>query len=366
MTGPAPTALRHDANGTSGTQAATVSLVILAILGVVAALYLGRGLFIPIALALFLNALLRPFIRYLQKYRISAPLGAAIVVLGLLGVVVGTGIVLAKPAQNWMVSAPEKLNDAQTRLRVLYRPFQKVSAAAANLSSTTTAPPGTRATTTVTLAPTTPAFVTRLFGTMATVILGGVTVLLLLYLLLAAGGTFLVRLMGIIPTRANKRAAAHIAAEVETAVAQYLAVSTMLYIIEAVLVGLACWALGMPSPLLWAALTLTLEFIPYIGGAVLVVILTVGALASFDSVGRAVMVPISYLVISAVQNNLASPILYGNRLKLNPVAVLIAVLFWGFLWGAIGAILAVPIVAAIKILCDHIDALNSLGKFLEA
>ena len=109
-----------------------------------------------------------------------------------------------------------------------------------------------------------------------------------------------------------------------------------------------------------------MEFIPYIGGAVLVAILTIGALASFDSVGRAVLVPISYLVISAVQNNLASPILYGNRLKLNPVAVLIAVLFWGFLWGAIGAILAVPIVAAIKILCDHIDALSSLGKFLEA
>jgi predicted PurR-regulated permease PerM len=365
MTGPAPTALRHDTNDTSGMQAATVSLVILAILGVVAALYLGRGLFIPIALALFLNALLRPFIRYLQKYRISAPVGAAIVVLGLLGVVVGTGILLAKPVQNWMVNAPDRLNDAQVRLRALYKPFQKVSAAAANLGSTTTAPPGTRATTTVTLAPTT-AFVTRMFGTTANAILGGVTVLLLLYLLLAAGGTFLVRLMGIIPARANKRAAAHIAAEVESAVAQYLAVSTMLYIIEAVLVGLACWALGMPSPLLWAALTLMLEFIPYIGGAVLVVILTIGALASFDSVGHAVLVPISYLVISAVQNNLASPILYGNRLKLNPVAVMIAVLFWGFLWGAIGAILSVPIVAAIKILCDHIDALSSLGKFLEA
>lgn len=364
MTTSVPSTIHPEANGTSRQQAATVSLVVLAILGVVAALYVGRGLFIPIALALFLNTLLRPFIRYLEKYRVPAPVGAAIVVLGLLGVVVGTGMVLAKPAQAWMINAPERLNDAQVRLRALYKPFQKVSAAAANLSNTTSAPQGTR--TTVTLAPTTPAFVTRLFGTTASVLMGGATILLLLYLLLAAGGTFLVRLTGIIPTRANKRAAAHIAAEVETAVAQYLAVSTMLYIIEAGLVGLACWALGMPSPLLWAALTLMLEFIPYIGGAVLVVILTIGALASFDSVGRAVLVPISYLVISAVQNNLASPILYGNRLKLNPVAVLIAVLFWGFLWGAIGAILAVPIVAAIKILCDHIDALSSLGKFLEA
>ena len=78
------------------------------------------------------------------------------------------------------------------------------------------------------------------------------------------------------------------------------------------------------------------------------------------------MVALSYLIISAVQNNLASPILYGSRLKLNPVAVLIAVPFWGFLWGAVGAILAVPILAALKILCDHIEALGAMGKFLEA
>jgi predicted PurR-regulated permease PerM len=140
----------------------------------------------------------------------------------------------------------------------------------------------------------------------------------------------------------------------------------VLYLVEAVLVGVACWALGMPSPMLWAILTLLLEFIPYIGGAVLFVLLSIGALASFDSVGHAVLVPLSYLIISALQNNVASPILYGNRLKLNAVAVLMAVLFWGFLWGAVGALLAVPILAAIKILCDHIEALGKLGKFLEA
>ena len=364
MTTSIPSTPNRKADRGTLAQVGTVSLVILASLAAVAALYLGRGLFIPIALALFLNTLLRPVIRTLETHRIPAPVGAALVVLGLVGAVVGTGMVLAKPAQSWMTHAPERLHDAQAKLRALYKPFQKVSAAAADLSNATAAAPGAR--TTVTIAPGTPEFITGLFGTTASVIIGGVTVLLLLYLLLAAGGTFLVRLTGIIPTRANKRAAAHIAAEVETAVAQYLGVSTILYIIEAALVGLACWALGMPSPLLWAVLTLALEFIPYIGGAVLVVILTIGALASFDSVGRAIMVPLSYLIISAVQNNLASPILYGSRLKLNPVAVLIAVLFWGFLWGAVGAILAVPILAALKILCDHIQILGALGKFLEA
>jgi predicted PurR-regulated permease PerM len=350
-------------SGSDRLQAAAVALVILATLGVITALYLGRELFVPIALALFLNALLRPLVRRLQIHRIPPPVSAAVVVLALLGMVVGSVMVISKPAEAWMVNAPTRLHDAQVRLRALVKPFQKVSAAAADLGNAAAPVGGSR---TVTIAPATPEFITRLFGTTANVIIGGVTVTLLLYLLLASGGTFLERLMGVIPTRANRRAAALIATEVESAVAQYLAMSTLLYIVEAALVGLACWALGMPSPVLWAALTLVLEFIPYIGGAVLVVILTIGAVASFDSVGRAMLVPLSYLIISAVQNNLASPILYGNRLKLNPVAVLIAVLFWGFLWGAVGALLAVPIVATIRILCDHIDALGPFGKFLEA
>lgn len=363
MTSPRPNSGTSPGRGPSRAQAATVSLVIVAILGVLAALYLGRELFIPIALALFLNTVLRPLVRFLEQYRIPAAVSAAVIVLGLVGAVVGTGMVLATPAQKWLVHAPERLHDAQARLRALYQPFQKVTAAAADLGNATALPQTSR---TVALAPTTPAFVTRIFGTTASVMFGGVTVLLLLYLLLAAGGTFLVRLTGILPARADKRAAAHIAAQVESAVAQYLAISTVLYAIEAILVGLACWALGMPSPMLWGVLTLVLEFIPYVGGAILVSILTISALASFDSVSHAILVPIAYLIISAVQNNLASPILYGNRLKLNPVAVLLAVLFWGFLWGPVGAMLAVPILAAGKILCDHVEALGSLGKFLAA
>jgi predicted PurR-regulated permease PerM len=126
------------------------------------------------------------------------------------------------------------------------------------------------------------------------------------------------------------------------------------------------WALGMPAPALWAVLAFGLEFIPYVGGAVLVTLLSISAIATFDSFGHAILVPVAYLIISLLQNNVASPIFYGNRLKLNAVAVLIAVLFWGFVWGAVGAFLAVPLLAATKVLCDHLESLGPLGKFLEA
>ncbi|HEY7118276.1 MAG TPA: AI-2E family transporter, partial [Tepidisphaeraceae bacterium] len=88
------------------------------------------------------------------------------------------------------------------------------------------------------------------------------------------------------------------------------------------------------------------------------------AFATFDSMGHILAVPGSYLVITTLQNNVVSPYAYGQHLKLNPVAVLIGVLLWWFLWGTPGAFLAVPIIATVKIIADHTDTLKPVGEFL--
>jgi predicted PurR-regulated permease PerM len=124
------------------------------------------------------------------------------------------------------------------------------------------------------------------------------------------------------------------------------------------------WWIGMPSPLLWALFTFLAEFVPYLGAALVIALLSITALATFDSIGHVLLVPASYLIVSTLQNNLVSPIAYGNRLRLNPVAVLIGVIFWWFIWGILGAFLAVPILAMIKVFCDHQPNLKSIGEFL--
>jgi predicted PurR-regulated permease PerM len=342
----------------------TVALAILATLGVIGTLFIGRAFFVPIALALFFTTLLRPVVRRMEAFRVPAPVAAALVVIGLMASLVGGGVLLSHPARTWIADAPDNLNAAQKRLRAIWKPFQQVTAAAADLGNATN--PSSASARTVTVAPPQSHLIESLFGTTEGVIAGGIEVVLLLYLLLAAGGVFLVTLVGVIPARVDKRTAVHIAAEVEAAVSRYLATTTMINLVQGIIVGLAMWALGMPAPSLWAVLTIGLEFIPYLGGALLVALLSISALTTFDTLGHAVLIPISYLIISLLQNNVASPLLYGNRLKLNGVAVLIAVLFWGFAWGVVGAFLAVPLLAAVKILCDHIESLGPLGKFLEA
>jgi predicted PurR-regulated permease PerM len=124
------------------------------------------------------------------------------------------------------------------------------------------------------------------------------------------------------------------------------------------------WLIGMPNPMLWGVLTFGFEFIPYLGGAVMVGLLTIVAFTTFDSLGHTLAAPGAYLAITTIQNNLVSPLVYGNRLRLNPAAVLISVLFWWTLWGVVGAFIAVPVIAAVKILGDHVPRLRTLGELL--
>jgi predicted PurR-regulated permease PerM len=111
-------------------------------------------------------------------------------------------------------------------------------------------------------------------------------------------------------------------------------------------------------------MTVLLEFVPYLGGAFMVLVLSLVGLATFDAVGHALLAPGAYLLITTLQNNLVSPILYGRRLKLNPVAVLASVMVWWFLWGVPGAFLAVPIIATAKVLADRVEGLHAIGEFL--
>jgi len=107
-----------------------------------------------------------------------------------------------------------------------------------------------------------------------------------------------------------------------------------------------------------------LNFIPYVGGLVNTVILALAAFLTFEDTSQALMVPIVFTVINILEGNLITPWILGRRMRLNTVAVFVGLVFWWYLWGIPGAILAVPIMATIKIACDHIAALAPIGEFL--
>ena len=338
--------------------------MILTTLAVIGALYVGRAFFIPIALALLLDALLRPLVRGLERLHVSTVVGATLVSLGLLGALVVGGALLVNPVRAWVSQLPASFEAAGRKLAPARQSLEQVSHATQALGEPSSAPSGTPAPPAAPAQPAVPPFLVQLFGTTAALVAGLAAVLLLLYLLLAAGDLFLRKLVEVLPLFRDKRTAVAVTEQVQQAVTQYIVTTLMINTGQGVMVGLALWGLGMNSPWLWGGLTVLLEFIPYLGATGMIILLSAAAFSQFDSLGHILLVPGTYLVITTLQNNLISPLVYGQRLKLNPVAVLVGVLFWWLLWGVAGAFLAVPFFATLKILADHIESLTPLATFL--
>jgi predicted PurR-regulated permease PerM len=353
------------APATRGERVRTAALVTVATVAVAFALYFGREVFIPIALAVVFMALLRPVVRALERLRLPTPLAALIVVLAALGVLVGAGFGVVAPVQSWSHQGPSVVKKAEERLKRLVHSVDPVakaiggatggSSAGASSGSGQGGQPSS---------PAVPSVAGKVFGMTAGILSAFVEVLLLVWFLLASGDLFLRKLVDVLPLMREKKRAVEIVRETEAVVSRYLFVSLLINIGQGAAVAAAMWLIGMPTPILWGMMTVLLEFVPYLGGALMVLLLTLIGLATFDTPGHALLAPGAYLLITTLQNNLVSPILYGRRLKLNPVAVLVAVMVWWFLWGVAGAFLAVPIIAAAKVLADRIDPLHPLGEFL--
>ncbi|HEX6750200.1 MAG TPA: AI-2E family transporter [Longimicrobium sp.] len=363
---PAPGARRR-----RGDAVRTVATVVIAVVAVAFALYFGREVFIPIALSLVFMALLRPVVRALEKLRIPTALAALVVVLGSLALLAGAGFAVAAPVQSWVKEAPQSIHKAQGKLRELARGFDPVVRSMGGASgggpaggARSAGSGGSGGTGGETPSPAMPGVATKVFGTTAGVLSAFVEVVLLVWFLLASGDLFLRKLVHVLPLIGEKKRAVEAVRETEAVVSRYLVVSLLINLGQGAAVGVAMWLIGMPTPVMWGMMTVLLEFIPYLGGALMVLLLTLIGLATFDSAGHALLAPGAYLLITTLQNNLVSPILYGRRLKLNPVAVLVGVMVWWFLWGVPGAFLAVPIVAAAKVLADRVPGLAALGEFL--
>jgi predicted PurR-regulated permease PerM len=346
------------------TQPAVRSLAatLLVIIATFYTLYFARAFFLPVTFGLLLNLLLSPFVRTLKRARIPYPIGAAIVVLSIVAVVGVGGYFLADPAQEWITKAPQSVAAANVKLRKLRRPMEQVTKSADQMARAATTGSSTPRVQEVTLAG--PTLMDRFVGASATFLAGALETLVLLYFLLASGDLFLQKLTKMLPEFRDKKKAVAIARETETSISMYLTTVTLINVFEGGVVTLVMWALGVPNPVLWGVLVFFLEFIPYLGALVMVGVLTLAALSTFDSVAHIVAVPASYLAINLLQAYLITPLLLGKRLTLNPVAILIGLILMWEIWGVAGAFIAVPLLATFKILCDHIETLAPVGEFL--
>lgn len=324
-------------------------------------LYFAQAFFLPIVLAMLLNFLLSPIIRALKGARIPEPLGAALVILALLGAAGGAVYGLSGPAKEWGAKLPESMREARSRLKAIRKPVEQVSKTAEQVEQATKV---SDASATQEVVVKGPSLSERVFGTTQTIMTGSLEVIILLYFLLASGDLFLQKLIKVLPQLRDKKKAVAIARETESSISTYLVTITLLNLGLGSAVAAAMFLLGMPSPLLWGALAGLAEFVPYVGAASMLAVLSLAGLVSFDQAGHALLVPGAYLAINFLQSQFISPLILGRRLTLNPVAIFVGLVFWWWIWGVPGAFIAVPLIATFKIFCDHIEALAPIGEFL--
>jgi predicted PurR-regulated permease PerM len=285
------------------------------ILATLYTLHFARDFLLPIVLALFLDFLLRPIVRVLSGIRVPEAIGAGLVLLAVFGVIGYAGYQLSGPAAGWIARAPESFTRVEAKLRTLRRPMQQVTQAAERVEEATTL--GSQGTKVQQVQIQGPSLVKQLFGGTSAFLASLMVVLFAAYFLLAAGDLFLQKLVTSLPQFRDKRTAVLIARETEAQISSYLVTVTALNIGVGLVTGLAMWVLGMPNPTLWGVVAGVLNFVPYIGGMVNLVILALAAILTFDSLGRALLIPGAFLVINIIEGNVVTPMILGRRMRLN-------------------------------------------------
>jgi predicted PurR-regulated permease PerM len=330
------------------------------VLAIFYTLYVTGEIAIPLAFAVLFKLLLQPGVRLLGRLKVPQPLGALAMIVLLFALLGGGGYLLAGPAAAWLERSPQSLPRLEQHLSVFKRPVQQVQEATKQVEQLTRAP-GEKPPVTVKG----PGLVEYLFSGTRHLMSGlGITVLMLFFLL-TSGELFMRRLVEILPSFQDKKRAVELSHEVEENISAYLVTISVMNALVGVAAGLAMWVIGIPDPILWGTLAFILNYVLILGPLTGVGLFFLVGLMSFDTLWQALLPPAAYLIIHVIEGEWLTPMLVAKRFTLNPVLVIGSLIFWDWMWGIPGALLAVPMLAVFKIVCDRVRPLAALGHFIE-
>jgi predicted PurR-regulated permease PerM len=184
--------------------------------------------------------------------------------------------------------------------------------------------------------------------------------------LLASGDLFYEKLVRILPTLTARKQALHIVYDIESEISTYVLTLSAVNAGLGLVIAITFHLLGMPSPYLWGLLIFIFNFVPYVGTVAGVTLVGFMAVVSFDSLGYAMLMPLTYAGWAILESEIIRPQIFGRRFQMNAVAILLSLAFWSWLWGIAGAAIAVPTLVTLNIFCAHIKGLSGLGEFLSS
>lgn len=329
------------------------------VLGIFYTLYVTRAVLLPVIIAALLSLLLAPVKRALQRLRIPGAAAAGIVVLTMIGILIYGISILSEPAAKWLDSLPKLVHQLEGKLSPIKQTVLEVNKAADQIEKLATPSGGPKV-----VAADKPGLRSLLLGGTQSLLIVVVMIAFLVYFFLGTGDMLLRKLVKVLPRLRDKIKAVQISQRIQQDVSKYLVTVTMINGGLGLVVGSAMYLLDMPNPILWGTMAATFNFVPYVGASVTLVVLSAVSVLTFNQLDQALLVPLVFLIIVTIEGQLITPIVLGRSLALNPLVVFLAIIWWGWFWGIPGALIAVPLLVIIKIICDHVEGLMNFSEFL--
>jgi predicted PurR-regulated permease PerM len=332
------------------------------LLAALAVLYVASPFVLPVVLAFVLMLLLRPAVSLLDRMHIPRALGALLAIVLVIGTFAGLVAALSVPAAIWAEKLPLGVPRLEAHLLVLRRPIQALQTLIQHTEQAASSS-GKKVTTTAVGRDL--GLTGALFAGTRAVADGLFTTVLVLYFLLVSGDLFLRRIVEILPSFGKKRQAVDISQQIAKDISAYLVTITLMNVAVGLAVAAAMYLCGLGDAMLWGTAAFLLNYIPILGPLFGTGIFVLAGMLVFDSLWRALLPAALYFAIHLIEGETLTPLLLARRFTLNPVLVILALVFWFWMWGVPGAILAVPMLAILKIVCDRMRPLKALGHFLE-
>ncbi|HSG72820.1 MAG TPA: AI-2E family transporter [Planctomycetaceae bacterium] len=401
----------------------SIAIHVLATLAVLYTIFLAKAIVMPLVMAIVLALLLRPVLRKLRRYNIPDFLSAGTILIALILLFAWGSSYLVEPAREWIGHAPlylktagEKLNLITDPLRWINETTEKVEIIARGDAKPKNDPfpfasepegfepdrvhetdaeerlrtPDGKSENETALSGTgskeelppledsdekrepvpvevrSPQYQTGLaiFSTTGNLLTQLFIILVLAYFFLAWGDILLNNVLRTMTSFHEKRCTVELVHSVEHGISTYLFTVAGINIGLGCAIGTAMWLLGMPNPALWGVMATFFNFIPYLGAFAGVGVVFVVALLSFDSLSYAFVVPLVYFSLTALEGNFITPCLLGRSMSLNPILIVLSLIFWSWMWGVGGALLAVPLLAICKVGFDQFERTRQLGVLL--
>lgn len=340
------------------------SLVVLALLALGVAIDVAAPILLPVLLGGFIALLLNPAVRGMAAWGLPRGLAAALVVGSLITGLGAIGYAVHAPALQAVEQSPRVIGELKRRMQRMTQPVLaagKVNEALQAIESIGGEAPAQRK---VEVVRPRAGFSER-FGGLLLVAASVGSTLILVYLFLVFGEGLFRRAVTIAPTLREKRTTVAIVRSIQSDISRYVGTVTLVNLLLGAATAGALHLLGVRDPLLWGLLAALLNFIPYLGPLICALGLAALGILQFDTLGAALLPAAAYLVLNTLESQLVTPLLLGRSFALNPVVIVLWLLFWGWLWGVLGLLLAMPLLVCAKIVLGHSESLRPWAQIIE-